>query len=787
MDFAYDVHTFNDEKDTAPSLSSLSTLEFTKKLQSLSLLGSSTSASKKKIELESINENSINRAKSSIELLDSLGFQYNPLPESNENFDSNLLLSKLNKILESTDGYDSSIKNSLTILENKINNNHDLINLTAIDQHGELSRRNLRSLLENDLIIENSKKLKNFNKIVKLIESIHPDIENLTNEYNIISNDISDSIDSLSSIKTTIYGLNKDKNLINLKKNILLSFKSSFTLSTYEDHLIRFANLNDLTTGLEFFQSIDKINQIQNNCDILLGMENEKLGFKILQNMNNLLILVNDKINAYVMNNIDDVYSGKTTDINLKMFQKCLIYLYSNNKSNFDLVISKIIESRSKLIFNDFLTQLKGYSEESTKSNNKTSTNLYMSSYDTVKFISDTLAYIHNLIVNETENSSSFFTFEFKSIDENLENLIVYVVNNTISSLNNLLKSSIENILRQENKLLIIINSFELIDLYSNMFEKLLTSNSNNNNTTSMINTMNHLKSETQDRIFLIINLKFKNLQIQSKSVDNLNDIDMDIIPDWLIEWNELINELFEIYNSNKNLDDNELHVIGFNDNQWNDLLNLIINKPVELLKSLTITKFNKMEKIIWVLNCVDYFNSRIEINKYLIQSSDNLKSIINEFINNLIDLQFNDFLKNSGLYDIYNLINMIFKLDEFENDDDFEVSYYQPITENKLFNIDTFKTANSKLENFLSTYINNNELNNLISPKIYNKVFFTSSFKFINFYKQLCCILNEYLLDQDGNLVPVFSWDQGMIATVLGVEMEYRDYFNGVNHDYNL
>jgi hypothetical protein len=100
MEFAYDVDTFDNEskrreKGNASTegeglgvslkLSSLTTSDFTKKLQSLSLIGgysnklNGDSTNETNKQLMSSNAKANKRARISIELLDSIGFNYNPV------------------------------------------------------------------------------------------------------------------------------------------------------------------------------------------------------------------------------------------------------------------------------------------------------------------------------------------------------------------------------------------------------------------------------------------------------------------------------------------------------------------------------------------------------------------------------------------------------------------------------------------------------------------------------------------------------------------------------------
>ena len=851
MEFAYDVDTFDNEskrreKGNASNegeglgvslkLSSLTTSDFTKKLQSLSLIGgysnklNGDSTNETNKQLMSLNAKANKRARISIELLDSIGFNYSPVSgkttnglEKTDTFnrtdafmytysqDGKDTVDKLTRVLESHDGYDSSIRHSLTILERRIeyeisldksnSSEHaiteSLKHLTEVGQQGSLARRNLRGLIEDDLLHQYSTQLRNFNKIVKMVETVRPNLSTITNEYNDLCKKLENNMDISKNLKDSISSLNEQKRVINLKRNILLAFKSTFTISQYEEHLIRFAPLDDPTTSADFFKAIEKIKSIQGNCEVLLGMENEKLGLSIMKQMNELLISVNDKVSSYIQKNVDYVYSGTSSstshiskNIDISTFQVCLIYLWRNNRAKFESIMSDMVESRSRSISNEFLSQLKGYSEEvntqdqlankqNTKSRSKTASRLFLSSYDTVRFISDTLAYIHSLLVNEMENARSFFTFDFESDNNDnkeLESMIGGVVTSIVKGLNNPLKGSIENVLRQESKPSTLVNSYELIDLYSSMYHKLLYPKNDVEDVLgdSLMNTMNFLMSETQDRIFFVIKLKLKNLEVELSDQDINTLEDSDVIPNWILEWCSFVDELFGPPSSKFSFNDEEQHIVGLSDEKWNDLVNLLIEKPTQLVEDTKRkSKVDKKEILIWSLNCLDYFFNKMDINPFLSKKASYIHQQIDKTTKTLTDLEFTGLLKSSGLFDIYNLVNMIFSLD----DEFFDVSFYQPILENKLFNANTFLNANQKLEEFLSSYINQNELSSLMSPTLFNKVFFDSSMKFIDFYKKLSLIVQEYLRDSENNAIKVFQWDDMTIATLLGIEDYYQEH----------
>lgn len=750
---------------------------------------------------ESLHEMSIKRAKETLKLLDSFGTGPSSFSSSqNHQFNENEIMNKLSLITERSSGYDSSLRNSLSQLEDKIerelekwdqtddenasNGKFYLNSLTNKGPLGDMSRFYLRGIIEEDLIKEQSASLRKFQKPVNSINSIKNDVLNILNESTELTKSVKEAIESTKSMKEEIDILSKNKELTNVKKDLLLAFKSTFTLNQYEDHILKFGDLNDSTTAVDFFNAIKRVKEIQSNCDILLGLEDETLGLNILSNMNEILNLVKDKILHFVQRNIETIYSSNElsmSKIDSETFQKAFIYTWLNDKEGFDLVVSKLVSTRSRLVLNDFMNQLKNYSNEVNDSIDDVKKNgrLFLSSYDTNKFISDTLAYIHNIIVNEMEGTKSLLTFEFTKefflSEKELNSLIGRIVQSIVSCLCKPVKGSIENAIRQEAKITVLSNVSGVLDLYKSMYSKLLPTTDQNNGENenveinhnrkldSLLDTISSLENEIQEKTFSLINLKLKNIQA-AFSDSNIID-DNTILPDWIVDWCQFIDELFQ----NKDVSGMEF-IMGFSQIQWDQFLSLLIDNPLALINDQVkkIKGESKEDLIIWEINCIDYMISRISVIIELNSKCHELEELLNEKVTTLKSKEFNKLLHNSGLFDIFNLINMIFEIDE----ELFDVMYYQPIIENKMFNLDTFKNANMKLGEFLSNYINNNTLTKLMSPTIYNDVFTGSSVKFVKFYGKVLAITNEYLKDPStGSSYKIFQWDEYSVATLLGVD----------------
>ncbi|GMF65390.1 unnamed protein product [[Candida] boidinii] len=106
-----------------------------------------------------------------------------------------------------------------------------------------------------------------------------------------------------------------------------------------------------------------------------------------------------------------------------------------------------------------------------------------------------------------------------------------------------------------------------------------------------------------------------------------------------------------------------------------------------------------------------------------------------------------------------------------------FEVSFYEPITENKMFNVATFIEVNKKFQaNLPFVLLNQQEktLSKLTSPLISSDVSYSSSIRFVNFYYRLTLIIKQFLKTPDGHSVDPLTWDDFHVATLLGIDEEY-------------
>ncbi|QPG74967.1 hypothetical protein FOA43_002306 [Brettanomyces nanus] len=662
--------------------------------------------------------------------------------ESND-LDSHILENRLSRVLNQNN-YDSTLRQSLSMIEKRLNREENTSEaeadnyqyITSPGTQGLISRRKLRDNIEEDILKQHYLTLRGFQPIAEKLEYLRNDLADMNSCYGDLNQQLRSIIDSSQGVRHNMAEETKQRDVISIKKNLLSSFKANFTLNQYEEHYLMNEGIDE-----EYFNLLSKVSRIHSNCDILLSMNNDKLGVSIMTQMARIIDIATDRMASYLKKNLNSTYQEDTVNRDsrtISSLQRALIYIRKNSMEKFNGVVADLVENRSRLLSEEFDNQLKGYSEAaqtqedsrenfqrtSKKTSRKT---LFMSPYDTKRFASDMLAYVHSVIVNELEMAESLFNFDQAEV-ENKDLLLVIksVGNKVIDSLSLPLRASLEGILRQEAKPGVVIELYQLLDLYHMMYSKLIDVSKS-----ELLNTLVHLKIEAKDRLFNMIHVRLKDLKVESGA----EEIDDDFLglPDWLIDFYSNFLVIFEG-------DDGDM-LLGMDKDQRNKVESLIVDEPLKILEEqVKKLKLSRRSKLIFEINCIDFLYSKIEVISRLSKKTEEISEKLQVLVKELSDNLFDDLLKHSGLFDIYNLVNMIFALE----DDFFDVSLYQPITENKLFNLLTFQDANTKLGDFLATYITSNDLNNLISPTILSQVSVDPSLKFVKFYNKLTQIVAD-------------------------------------------
>lgn len=719
-----------------------------------------------------------------------------------------VLSARLSRVL-GTSNFDSGIKELLLLLQTRIQEqqqqapqhgendtllNIDYNSLTDTGLVGSISRRKLRNEIENDLLKQQFQTLKSFQPIVTKL-MITKDKLNVLNKLNQeLVEILENSATKTKTYQASVSELTKQKDLITLKKLLLKNFQKNYTLTRYEEfHLI-----ND-DIDLEYLQILNKAEDIYKNCSILLSMDNPQIGLSIMNEMSEIIQLSTKRIVNFIKKQFQSFFlMGNNSDLDSQekhsVFKKSLIYVINSKSEYLAEIMEELVNSRSKILVEDFLSQVNGYDESLQGQNNKNKKKnkrddnrpLMLSIYDSKRFVSDILAYLHDTIVNEKELLNNLFdleddiiaSYEIETMDTSVKdivNLVDEVIEKDINVLTKSLRTRIEQIVRSENKLVVLQSMHQLFDLYKIMYSKALKSKKS-----ELINTVAELQRLTLERMLSVTKQKLNIIQHKNKNGQEdeyIEEIDDDLnIPEWLIEFYGIITPLFG------NLDSGDDTFMNFSAKDDVSFKEMIFDNVLDIIDvEISQNSLNVKQQSVFKLNCYDFISTKLITLRLMNSKWQILNDKINELKVKLCKVQFDLLLKGTNLQDIYNLINMIFALDN----DFFDISIYEPIVENKLFTFKFFKEINFKLMEVLPLALidyQQEELKKLLSPSIANDISVDSSTDFVNFYYKLWLITRKYLTIDSPNDVdpdnfdkhPVFKWGDMEVATLLGCADHY-------------
>lgn len=727
--------------------------QFSKKLSNLVLPGNilnndNTKPSNEISEVDNVMEK---YAKMSIDLIkrETGDVQLENEKDSKESSVRTSLSTRLSRVLNDSLS-DATIREIFSNLQERFDkeSNGYVVDLIELGIVGSMSRKKFKGRIESELIRNQLNILKQYQPIVKQLKQIEVKLNKL-NELSVQTNDkINKNFDFSNKLNLEIKDLNDNKRLIGLKKNLLISFKEKFTLNEYEEFVLNSGDLNN-----EFFTTLARAERINENCSILLSLDNPQLGLKIIAKSNQMINRSIDRIVSYTNKTLGNMYSLSSKS-RLATLHQCFKYL-QNKLNYFNSIVNTFSESRSKVLVDEFNRQVQGDFEVNgqgrSSSISSDSRPIYMSAHDPVRFVGDLLAYVHSVSVNESETITSIFTMGDDN-DKEFENIIQDVTDKILQSLSRPIKARVEQIVSTETKLSTLVQIFNLVELYNIMFTKQLGKAGN------IVETVKQLIKVCQGRIFMIISNRLAT--IKNKNLTKL-DLNLDLQPpEWIIEFYSDILPIVDQITTET--------ILNLSPEENEKFLNLIVNEPIQVFNEhVDHNKVFSEKKDVLIIksNFLDLILSKTIPVSLLSEKVLEVNEMIDKLTEEITQLELNNMLGQCGLYDYFNIINMICPF----SDDFFEVSIYEPIKENKLYTKDSFVQVDEKVQEFFPSAMieMQQSLLKLNSPIVVNQIIDNSFMQFVKFYCKLDLINKEYLDF-------FFTWSDMEIATLVGIEDVY-------------
>lgn len=636
---------------------------------------------------------------------------------------------------------DSQIRDIFGSLEDTLRSWDGILEPGAL---GSMLRRKLRGEIERTLIRNQTQTLKEYQPVIKNLRNLEANIEALKSTSMGVVDSVNNDFESSETFNSKMENLHRKKTAVVVKKHMLSAFKAKFTLNEYEEYTLENGDISD-----EFFTVLAKAEQVDQDCSILLSIDNSQLGVKTMARVNRLVTRASEKVVAYANRTLANLYALNNRD-RVRTLHQCFLYL--RQKPHYlNSVLATFVGSRSKTLVDEFLGQANSRVAGSS---------LQSEEYqDPVRVIGDLLAYIHSVVVSESETILGVFAFENDLADDTSREEFAEIMNDCVAkvlqSLAKPVRAKLEQIISREVRILVLFSIHNLVALYYIMFSKQIKQDH-----MGLVATIESLVESAESRIVTTVENKLTTIRNSNLAQLQLN-IDLQP-PEWIIDfYSEILPMLDQTHGEAifKQLQEKN-----------NSFVNMVVDQPIQIyeqhIENSQVKNFEKRDKYMLQLNCLDLILSKIMPISVLTDKVISVNEKIKDVSDKLVETQVSSLLEESGLTDFYNIANMICPID----DEFFDVSIYEPITENKLFTEEAVREVNVKIQAFLPTALLDiqQSLFKINSPLVVNEIITESAIKYARFYGRFRLICDEYLK------VPLLGWSDGEVATLLGVEDAY-------------
>lgn len=703
-----------------------------------------------------LNDHNINNYHQTIKLRKALGLLENTAI-SNNNEDRNEVIKDNHSVIHNSNHLDVSL---------------DVDNLVSSDYVGILARKTLRNDVETELLKEHITILEDFRPIVRRIKRLSSSIESIK--------EVNDSLiekgerTSETNFINDVDALRKEMQLLKLKKQILLTIKDKFTLNQVEEDTIQNGAIDD-----QFFGVLNKIESIRESATYLLALIDPHAGNALITKLNVNLETINRKVFNHLLTFLYDY--GSVSNDELPTYRKCLVYL-SNDLSFFDTYIKRVTTERSKLILDEFLSQF--------DLNIRDKKPIVLNAHDPIRYIGDVLASIHSLIANEADFIKILFCFQvddsiqYESINKDfLKGLDRKLLNEIVQSLANSCRIRVEQVVRFEESCVVDFEIVQLLKLYKLMFEKKNIDSDNN-----LVFNLEKLTAVANEKIEEYFAKFIK--QNEATKLDYNANTDL-LPPDWLSDYLNKLVEFFEIYarnNGGQQYDDEE--AVDKQDTITDEFIVKTIEEPFQkiLIEQLQ-TAFPLAKKkeevktsfLTALVNCFDLIKTRLQIfSESIFNKSGKIKQIYSDIetkletsLSTLQDLQIKLLFEKTGLGLYNNLLNMIFPIDQVQDELDYDM--YLSLNDNDLMNLNTINTnVHGKLNEFLPqalTELQETLLFKLASPEIADKICeacFSEVCKFYSVFRKVLAHINP---SHEEEVYNILNFTEDEFNILLGID----------------
>ncbi|KIW05665.1 uncharacterized protein PV09_03529 [Verruconis gallopava] len=512
------------------------------------------------------------------------------------------------------------------------------------------SRRNLRLDLQQEVIQCNGEIIKAFGQVAEQLRRIGSVIESLNKRCADMRAHISASKEEVGLVVAEGNEILAQKSQIETKQQILQAFKTHFVIS--DDEVASLTSSSEPVND-EFFRVMAKVKKINQDSEVLLGTENEKLGLEILDQSSKQLNAAYQKLYRWIQKDF------KTLDLENPQISSSIrrsLRVLAERPALFQSCMDFFAEAREHNLSDSFHAALTGGPGADTYGKP-----IEFHAHDPLRYVGDMLAWAHSAAVSEREALEVLFIAEGDELAKGIKagidadpwsrrdvgeqeevydgrNALNELVNRDLAGVARLLRQRTEQVISSHEDATLAYKIANLISFYRNTFEKLIGVGS------TFLETLDTLESSAQRQFRA--NMRDHVASIQAElSVTPTNASP----PDFLHECFETLRALMKSY-------DTSYAASKVGEEAFQLVLQEALDPFLKACESLS-KRMSPPLSDMFMVNCILQAKMTLAPYSFVASKQAELDKILDQCSKNLIEIQYEFFVDNSGLEPIFDAI----------------------------------------------------------------------------------------------------------------------------------
>lgn len=520
---------------------------------------------------------------------------------------SNPLTRKLNKILETRLDNDKDMLEALKALS------------TFFNENSLRSRRNLRSDIERRSLAINEAFITTFQAVKEKLDSVYTEVEGMNTCCQDMTSRLKAAKEQTHDLINQTTKLQAESQTLHMKAQVADAFLTKFQLRPEEAKALR--GTRDGSIHQDFFQALDKVKKIHNDCKVLLRTNQQTAGLEIMETMALHQESAYERLYRWAQNDCRTL-TGDSPDISSMLCQA--MESLKDRSVLFRYTLDEFGTARRTAVVRGLIDALTRGGPGGTPRP------IELHSHDPLRYVGDMLAWLHQATASEKEHLQSLLK-KCSTTGDQIQEVLGHITEGVCRPF----KVRVEQVLVSEQDAVTLYKLHNLLKFYNDTIGHII------NQDASLLSTITEIQ-ELSHRMF------FNSLNCHgNKLLDKIELPPSDLGPtSSLSQTLQLLKDILACHDAS---------VVDY-DNKKQDfkqILNSTVDPLVQMC-SVSASRLNTTDMATYMINCIYLIQNNLALYEFTDTRLEMLQAQVDAQVDTLVSEQASFVLNRVGLAHIY-------------------------------------------------------------------------------------------------------------------------------------